>query len=120
MGRIFDLTREIDANHFRWKVNIESFTTVLTGKSFQVTKLVITSHIFTHIDAPKHIDESLPSIDSISLSTLIGEGFIMDLSYVKENQRIDIGDLRKHEHEIKEGDIVYCQPNGMRRGTSMI
>jgi len=30
----------------------------------------------------------------------------MDLSYVKENQRIDIGDLRKHEHEIKEGDIV--------------
>ena len=71
-----------------------------------LTRLVTGSHVGTHVDAPLHFVEGGFSLDEISLSTLIGEGVVLDLSYKGVGSGVSWEDFEKFSYLVREGDIV--------------
>lgn len=71
-----------------------------------LTRLVMGSHVGTHVDAPLHFIEGGSSLDEIPLSTLIGEGVVLDLSYKGVGSGISWEDFDKFSSLVKQGDIV--------------
>ena len=71
-----------------------------------LTRLVTGSHVGTHVDAPLHFVEGGSSLDEIPLSTLIGEGVVLDLSYKEVGSGISREDFEKFSSLIRRGDIV--------------
>ena len=78
----------------------------LDEEGVNLTRLVMGSHVGTHIDAPIHFVEGGSSLDEIPLSTLIGEGVVLDLSYREVGTGLSWEDFEKFSSLVKEGDIV--------------
>ncbi len=71
-----------------------------------LTRIVTGSHVGTHVDAPIHFVEGGSSLDEIPLSTLIGEGVVLDLSYKEVGSGLFREDFEKFSYLVREGDIV--------------
>ena len=77
-----DITRRIPNGHpvwpgdtpyafeFTWKIG--------EGSSVNVGKIITTTHLGTHLDAPYHYDENGGKLETIPLSTLIGGCRVVD------------------------------------------
>lgn len=78
------------------------------------TKITLSSHTGTHVDAPSHFLRDGKTIDEIALERLYGEAKVLDL--------ITVGDVITSEHlspfVIEEGDIVLLRTaNSLREPT---
>src|SRR5918994_1554307 len=75
-----------------------------------VTRLVMSSHTGTHIDAPKHFipTSTADAVNDIPLESLIGECVVLDMSKRDAGYGITDSDLDEYSGMIKEngGDIV--------------
>lgn len=79
--------------------------TPLPGKRdyyVQETMLSLNVHTGTHVDAPLHFIQGGASLDTLSLSTMIGRCFVVDCTHVQEY--ISITDIQSHS--FSPGDIV--------------
>mgnify|MGYP000365474965 CR=1 FL=1 len=149
MPRIVDLTFEINLRDSSWSKQLpynlgkpewnalvlESFLKVIPWvygfDNTLVEHVILWSHVGTHVEAPYHQDPSGKSVGEIPLNSLVGEGVVLNLSLVlDEDDFLDVGSeeeirnryglagpLIKRKHldrlsdKIKEGDIVLLYAN---------
>jgi arylformamidase len=61
----------------------------------ETRKLVLGTHIGTHVDAPRHFVPNGRSIDEVPLDVLIGRATIADFTGCRSLQEIDVADLKQ-------------------------
>jgi len=82
------------------KVTVENIAThEKDGRSVQ--KLVFTTHMATHIDAPLHYIPRGKAIHEVPLESIIGEPTLIDLTHKKPGEEITVNDLRSSETAVK-------------------
>ena len=52
------------------------------GDSFSLTRMDISAHTGTHVDAPAHFVAGGSGVDSLDLDVLIGPALVVDLSLI--------------------------------------
>ncbi len=72
----------------------------------QVTRLDMSVHAGTHMDAPRHFFPEGVSIDQLPLDKLMGEAVLLDLGYLAPGSRIELPELKPFAEKIRPGDIV--------------
>jgi len=117
--RIIDLTSEIVGQGVSWPgAPFPEVTRVgyLAKDGFNVEIVRFTTHTGTHIDAPIHMVESLPTIDQLPIEGFVGEGIVFDLRHKKPGEKITSSDLEKFRSKVKKGDIILlCTGWGPKR-----
>lgn len=86
--RIHDLSMPVTDTHFRW-----STPRTITGdhsetQPFQVTRLSLSCHSFTHVDARRHMLPDTPTIEETPLEEVAGPCFVADISDVTPNEAL--------------------------------
>lgn len=81
---------------------IEQATTV-AEEGFAEKRLIMFSHVGTHMDAPAHIFDDKKSLDELPASTFTGPACIIDIS---NHESITLDLLKEHEERITNCDYV--------------
>jgi kynurenine formamidase len=97
---VIDLTHPISADipvYFPWHppTTVEQ-TATYAANLCVVRKLGIGTHTATHIDAPSHIFEGMPTIDQYDPSLWVREARVVDLTPREARQEITVDELRAH------------------------
>lgn len=71
-----------------------------------VTRLTMSSHTGTHVDAPKHFISNGQGVDNVSLNKFIGETVILDVSKKEVGHGITDTELDINEKMVKANDIL--------------
>lgn len=81
--RVYDVTLTISPDLPVWpgdpQIKIERVSKMEEGDLANVTRMDISVHTGTHVDAPYHFLEKGESIEHISLKTLTGRAYVLDL-----------------------------------------
>ena len=107
--KIIDLSAPIEANMRLYPGMAKpSWTRVKTYKShgLQSTKIEISVHGGTHVDASSHFIEGSRTIDEIPLETLMGEAVIFNLMSKSPEEVITSDDLEEYHQDVQANDIV--------------
>ena len=80
MPRIVDLSTPIRAGHFRWPTQQTLDKSFQEGSFVQATRINVSCHAFTHMDAPLHFDPNGYSTDNLKLEQTIGPAAVVDVS----------------------------------------
>lgn len=86
--RIHDLSMPVIADHFRWPAPRTVTGDHSETAPFQVTKINLSCHSFTHVDARRHMLPGAPTIDQTAPADVAGPCFVADLSDVEPNQEL--------------------------------
>ena len=106
--KIIDLTMPVE-NHFRWPVERTLRGDFAKGDAFQVTRLDMVVHGFTHVDSPRHIDPDGWTTSDLSLEQVTGEAAVVDLSGIAPETAIAPALLAEKGGHIQTGDIVVLK-----------
>jgi len=111
---IIDISLPIDENIILYPgnppVTIETQKSA-TGQTY-LSNLSLGTHTGTHIDAPRHVNESGIGVDKLDLSKLIGTCRVLDLTNSVES-------IKKEElvaKNIQEGERVLAKTSNSARG----
>lgn len=89
--KIFDITVSINPKLPTWpgdpKVSIERFSKIEEGEDANVSRLDISVHTGTHVDAPFHFVDGGRTVDQLLLNDLIGPAQVVELP--EEVEKID-------------------------------
>jgi kynurenine formamidase len=117
--RVIDLTADLVGQGVSWPGAPFPEVTrvgVLAKDGYNVEIVKFTTHTGTHIDAPIHMIEGLPTIDKLPIDGFVGEGTVFDLRHKKPGEKITSSDLEKFRSRAKEGDIILlCTGWGPKR-----
>jgi arylformamidase len=109
-GKLVDLTLPIQAGEGRFGLLTEFETEVsFADAAWQGSTFKMFAHTGTHIDAPVHFLEGGQGIDRAPLRSLVGEGWIFDLSSVRERHEITPADLERTDPGLREGTIAVLR-----------
>jgi arylformamidase len=64
------------------------------GDGFNMTRIVLSSHTGTHIDAPRHFFDAGKAVDRLDLPVLIGPARVIEVPCVSH---VTVADLRAHD-----------------------
>jgi kynurenine formamidase len=109
--RIVDLSLEIyhGAPTFAWDPKcavIVHNTTESIG--YNMTQISMSTHQGTHLDAPFHFLDDGRTVDQLDLHQCIGKAILVDLSYKKPKEAIEIKDFEPYADQITEGSkVIY-------------
>jgi arylformamidase len=82
--KIHDLSVSIYQGMLKWidddEVELRQEMSLANGDAYNFSRLTCSSHIGTHVDAPSHFTEGGETIDQLSLSDLIGEALVVDVT----------------------------------------
>jgi len=85
MNKIIDVTIEIKEGMILWEgdggVRIQQVMTLAKGDPYNLTRLQMSVHQGTHIDAPLHFLEHGGSTDQFSLSSMIGPAQVVQINH---------------------------------------
>ena len=90
--RIHDLSMPVTADHFRWPAPREVAGDHSDAAPFQVTRLTLSCHAFTHMDARRHMLPGAETIEATPLRDVAGPAFVLDLSDAAPDE--EIGEAR--------------------------
>lgn len=114
MLRIVDLSLEIyDKAPTFWP---DPKTTVMPhlrieNMKYNITQLIISSHIATHIDAPFHFFDDGTTVDRVDLSKGFGQAFVLDFTHKGPKTEITRFDLEAYSTIIKPGARIIIHTN---------
>jgi arylformamidase len=109
-GRLVDLTLPIRPGEGRFGLLTEFATEMsFADAAWQGSTFKMFAHTGTHIDAPVHFLEGAAGIDSASLPSLVGQGWIFDLSSVGERHAITAGELADADPGLRPGTIAVLR-----------
>ena len=123
---IIDLTYPLNKNNAYWPApsytpfTYESVATLKNNGVFSGSYST-PEHLGTHIDAPNHFEDNQPSVDELSLETLIGPASVIDVSDKVENNADyeltveDIIDWEEVNGKIRKKSIVLLNTGWSRR-----
>jgi kynurenine formamidase len=107
---IVDLSMPIET-HFRWPVDLAIKGDVAAGDQFRVSRVAMTCHGFSHVDAQAHFVGHAPTIETTPLNRVVGPCRVLDLSDVAPEQPIDAERLAAADPGGPDGEILLlaCQ-----------
>lgn len=85
---IHDLSMPITSDHFRWPAPRKLTGDHSDAQPFQVTRIDLSCHSFTHVDARRHILPGAPTIEATRPGDVAGPAFVADLRDVVPNVEI--------------------------------
>ena len=109
MRRLIDLSTPVVENHFRWPVERKLVKSFADGDHVQATWAGWIVHGFTHMDSPKHFVEDGFTTDHITLDMTCGEGAVVDVSSVGENEPITEEIIAAAGSHVQRGDFVLLR-----------
>lgn len=86
--RIHDLSMPVIEDHFRWPAPREVTGDHSDARPFQVTRINLSCHSFTHVDARRHMLPGAPTIEATDPADVAGPCFVADLSDVTPNEEL--------------------------------
>lgn len=102
---IIDLSMPIEP-HLRWPVDLAIKGDIAAGDPFRVSRISMTCHGFSHVDAQAHVIAHSPTIEATALSRVVGPCRVLDLRDVAPNQAIDAERLAAADPGGPEGEIL--------------
>lgn len=102
---MIDLSMPIEP-HFRWPVDLAIKGDIAAGDPFRVSRISMTCHGFSHVDAQAHVIAHSPTIEATALSRVVGPCRVLDLRDVAPNQAIDAQRLAAADPGGPEGEIL--------------
>ena len=123
---VIDLTYPLNGKNAYWPVGpytpfkYEVIANLKKDKVFS-GKYSTPEHLGTHIDAPNHFEEGLPSVDQIPFEQLIGPAVVIDITDKVEknaNYTLSPSDIllwEKDNGQIPEGAIVLLNTGWSKR-----
>ena len=109
MARLVDLTHPITTKHWRWRVKIKTVKNYEESSPYRSSVITFSSHVFTHVDAPKHFLPEGKTLQDLPLDQWFGEAAVVDLSSCGPNEPITAEQLESYEGHIRQGDIVLLR-----------
>lgn len=95
--RIYDITVPISATLPTFpgdpKVSIEPVSRLETGDGANLSRLCISTHCGTHLDAPRHFNNDGLPVDRIPLELLVGTALVVEIPGVQEIGRRELARL---------------------------
>ncbi len=93
---------------------LEPFLSIQKGDGANVSRLSLSTHSGTHIDAPRHMDDRAATVDQLSLSPLIGRALVVEIGGTKLIGRKELERLPiKGEDRLllkTENSLLWNQP----------
>lgn len=86
--RIIDLSMPIAVEHPRWKTTLEVTGDLAKGSLAQSTRISVSCHSYTHVDARRHMFLDGATIEATPLERVVGECAVIDLSDIAPNEAI--------------------------------
>ena len=109
MPRYIDLSTPIRAGHFRWRTEQTLDKSFDEGSFARATRINLSCHAFTHMDAPRHFDPDGYTTDGLKLEQTIGPAAVVDISALGPNAPIRAADVAAAGDHVREGDIVLLR-----------
>lgn len=109
MTRIIDLTTAMTDGDPTMPMDPKlsiSWHCSLDTLGYNLSRVTMSTHQGTHIDAPKHFFHDGEAIDQIDLKRVIVRTFKADLSYKKAKEPIMVEDLLPYEDKLDQGLCV--------------
>jgi arylformamidase len=76
---------------------------------YNITRLVMSTHMGTHLDAPRHFfDDGLP-VDKLDLTKGFGPAWVLDFAGKGPGGRVTVDDLKAYEDKITEGSRLIVR-----------
>ncbi|HEX9078657.1 MAG TPA: cyclase family protein [Desulfuromonadaceae bacterium] len=95
--KIYDITVPLSAELPAFpgdpQVTIEPLTTLAGGAPFNVSRIAMTTHSGTHLDAPRHCDDRGMAVDDLPFSLLMGDALVAEIEGVKTIGRNELARL---------------------------
>lgn len=98
--KFFDITLPVSKDVPTWPGDVK-FEHKETKTSAIKSKLVMSSHFGTHVDAPKHFLFKGPGVDSLDPNSLVG---IYKVFQIKDEKAVTVAELKKCD--IQKGNRV--------------
>lgn len=77
--------------------------------NYNITQLVMSTHISTHLDAPFHFfDDGLP-VDQLDVRRGLGPAWVLDFSRKKPKEEITVADLKPFDGKIVKGSRLIIR-----------
>jgi len=73
---------------------IAPWNSISKGDAANLSKMTLSTHSGTHLDAPRHFIENGATVDTLPLGLLVGKALVVELHGVKEIGRKDLERLR--------------------------
>lgn len=78
----------------------------LTANGYRATRLDVSSHVGTHMDAPSHLLRDGASLDVLPISQFCGRAAVLDVSDLPEGGVITSDYLHAHREELLSADYA--------------
>ncbi len=109
MPRIIDLSTPVRAGHFRWPTEQTLDKSFQRGDFVQATRINVSCHAFTHMDAPRHFDSEGYTTSEMRLEQTIGPAAVVDVSAVGRNAPIREAHVKAAGGHVRPDDIVLLR-----------
>jgi len=70
---------------------------------YNITQLVVSTHLGTHLDAPFHFFDEGKTVDQLDLRRSLGPAWVLDFTHKRSKDQITPKDLEPHAEKIKPG-----------------
>ena len=109
--QIIDLTMYIDEGMQTFAAHWHPFVEITQlGRhgieNRETRKIVMGTHTGTHMDAPRHFIEGGETVDNIPLGQLVGPATVIDFSYAKDFQQMEVEDFEKALHDYPTERLI--------------
>ena len=107
-ARVHDLSFAV-RDHFRWAIDRVTTDSLQEGAPFESSRFGMSSHAFTHADAPSHVAADGATLEQLDPSLWVGPAVVLDLTSVGANEPIDRPLLEERGRGVRPGDIVLLK-----------
>ncbi len=82
---------------------------------YNLSQVILSSHVGTHIDAPYHFLEQGVTLDRVPLDRLIGNARLLDLSFKKAKELITRKEMESYDSVISRDDIIILRTDWYKK-----
>ena len=76
---------------------------------YNITQLVMSTHLGTHLDAPFHLFDDGKTVDQLNLSKCFGPAWVLDYTNKGAKNEISPHDLKAHGDKIAQGACLIIR-----------
>jgi len=88
------------------QVKLELWNSIEAGDPANVTRLDLSAHTGTHVDAPRHFFDSGPAIDAMTLAAMIGPARVIEIT---DSESVGEAELTAHDPRPGERLLLRTQ-----------
>jgi len=112
MGKFVDLTLTLEDGTRALDLDPITFVNryrTIYQDGYNLSQVIISSHVGTHIDAPRHFLEQGVTLDKVPLDRLIGKARLLNFSHKKAKELITRKEIESYDSVISPDDIIILR-----------